>query len=131
MLLSGCASTHVALVGAARPPISPDQVQVYLEPPRGPYVEIANLSASSRGSFAITSPAKIDIVMQRLKNEAAKLGANGILMHGVGHEAAGKMGAQIDVDGDTGHSPYGVGFGTSAFLLRENGDGVAIYIEPR
>jgi hypothetical protein len=47
--LAGCVSSHV-LVGTPRPPISPEQVKVYLHPP-AKYEEIALLDTSSRASF--------------------------------------------------------------------------------
>jgi hypothetical protein len=128
--LIGCAATHSALVGQPRPPISPESVQIFLEPPKARYEQIANLSASSRGSFAVTTPGKIDKVIERLKKEAARLGANGVLLHGVDSRSAGSLGAGVSTESETGHSPYGLGFGTSVFLSRESGDGVAIYVEP-
>ncbi len=128
--LSGCASSQVAVVGRVRPPVSPEQVQIYLQPPASKYDEIANLSASSRGSFSMTMASKMDNVIERLKNEAAKLGANGILLHGVGDQAGGSVGAGISTETNSGHSPYGLGFGASAFFLQMSGDGVAIYVEP-
>jgi hypothetical protein len=126
--LAGCAASHVALVGRARVPTSPDQVRIYLQPPEAEYEQIANLSASSRGSFAITAAGKMDKVIERLKIEAAKVGANGILLHGVGDQAAGSVGAGISTEMDSGHSPYGLGFGVSAFFYGKSGDGVAIYV---
>jgi hypothetical protein len=75
--LTGCASSHV-IVGKVRPPISPDQVQIYLHPPAGKYEEIALLDSSSRNSFSFTAQGKTNAVIIRLKAEAAKLGANGI-----------------------------------------------------
>jgi hypothetical protein len=128
--LSGCASSQVAVVGQVRPAISPEQVQIYLEPPGSQYDEIANLSASSRGSFSITAEGKIDKVIERLKREAAKLGANGILLHGVGDQAGGSVGAGISTETNSPRSPYGIGFGASAFFFEKSGDGVAIYVQP-
>jgi hypothetical protein len=129
--LTGCVSSQVALVGQPRPAISPDQVRIYLQPPESEYREIANLSASSRGSFAITAPAKMDKVIERLKRAAAKVGANGILLHGVGDQFAGSVGAGIGTETNSPHSPYGLGFGASAFFFQKAGDGVAIYVEPK
>jgi hypothetical protein len=128
--LSGCASSQVAVVGHPRPAVTPDQVRIYLEPPESKYQEIANLSASSRGSFSLTAAAKIDKVIERLKDEAAKLGANGILLHGVGDQASGSVGAGISTETNSPHSPYGLGFGASAFFFQKSGDGIAIYVEP-
>jgi hypothetical protein len=128
--LSGCTATHSALVGQPRPPIPAESVQIFLEPPKARYEQIANLSASSRGSFAVTTPAKIDKVIERLKKAAARLGANGVLLHGVDSRSAGSLGAGVSTESETGHSPYGLGFGTSVFLSQESGNGVAIYVEP-
>jgi hypothetical protein len=126
----GCASSQVVLVGRARPPIAPDRVQIYLQPPASTYEQIANLSASSRGSLSLTSAAKIEKVVQRLKIEAAKLGANGVLLHGVGERSAGSVGAGINTEMNSDHSPYGLGFGASFFLTQKSGDGTAIYVVP-
>jgi hypothetical protein len=122
--LSGCATSYV-MVGQARPPISPDQVQIYLHPPANKYSEIALLDTSSRGSFAITAQGKTNVVMDRLKVEAAKLGANGILLEGVGDQAAGSVGTGYATA--SGHSAFG--FGSSATVFHQKGDGLAIYVE--
>jgi hypothetical protein len=129
--LAGCVSSQVAVVGHARPAISADQVQIFLQPPESPYEQIANLSASSGGSFTLTAAGKIDKVIERLKRQAAKLGANGILLHGVGDESAGSVGAGISTETNSPHSPYGLGFGASAFFFQKSGEGVAIYVEPK
>ena len=128
--LAGCIASRAALVGQARPAISPSEVQIYLQPPASQYIQIANLAASSGGSFAITPSGKIDKVIDRLKTEAAKLGANGILLYGVGGESAGSVGAGISTETNSPHSPYNLGFGASAFFSQEHGEGVAIYVEP-
>jgi hypothetical protein len=129
--LSGCATSQVAVVGRVRPAISAQQVQIYLQPPDSKYDEIANLSASSRWSYSMTAEGKIDKVIERLKKDAAKLGANGILLHGVGEQAGGSVGAGISTETNSPHSPYGLGFGASAFFFQKSGDGVAIYVEPK
>jgi hypothetical protein len=129
--LGACASRQVVLVGPPRAAISPAQVHIYLQPPENPYREIANVSASSRGSFAVTAAAKIDKVVERLKQAAASVGANGILLHGVADQSAAAVGAGISTETNSPHSPYGLGFGTSLFFYRMVGDGIAIYVEPR
>jgi hypothetical protein len=127
--LSGCATSHV-MVGQARPPISPDQVQIYLHPPANKYVEIALLDTSSRGAFAITAQGKTNVVIERLKAEAAKLGANGILLENVGDQAGGSVGTGFGSATASGHSAFGVGFGSSSTVYHKKGDGLAIYVEP-
>jgi hypothetical protein len=127
--IAGCATSHV-MVGRARPPISPDQVQIYLHPPGTKYEEIALLDTSSKGSFSITAQGKTNAVIDRLKAEAAKLGANGILLSGVGDQAAGSVGSGFGSATASGNSAFGVGFGSSATVFQKKGDGLAIYVEP-
>jgi hypothetical protein len=71
--LAACVSSHI-LIGKARAPISPDQVQLYLHPPMK-YEEIAILDTSSRSSLAVTAQGKTNKVIERLKNEPAKSSA--------------------------------------------------------
>jgi len=129
--LIGCVSSRAVLVGRARPAIPPDQVQIFLQPPESKYEEIASLTASSRGSLAMTTARKMDKVIERLKKRAASLGANGILLYGVTDAATGSFGAGISTETNSPHSPYGLGFGVSAFFYQESGEGVAIYVEPK
>jgi hypothetical protein len=129
--LNGCASSRVVLVGRPRPAISPDQVQLYLQPPESPYEQIASLTASSSRSLAFSAPDKIEKVVERLKKEAAKLGANGLLLHGVGDQAGASVGAGISTETNSGHSPYGIGFGAWAFFGQKSGEADAIYLEPK
>jgi len=131
LFLAGCASSQAVLVGRARAAISPDQVRIYLQPPEARYEQIANLAASSQGSFAITAGGKIDKVIERLKQQAAKLGANGILLHGVADQTGRSVGAAVDVENQSTHSPYGLGLSGWAFFYSKAGDGVAIYVEPK
>ena len=123
LLLAGCATSHVML-GKARPPISPDQVQIYDHPPPGPYQEIARLDTSSQGSFSFTAQGKTDAVINRLKTEAAKLGANGVLLQGIGDQASGSIGTAAGGGGYSG----GGGIGINAGLSRKIGGGLAIYV---
>ena len=117
MLALGCASSHV-LVGKARPPISVDQVKLYLHPP-AKYEEIAVLQASSERSFAITDQGKMNKVIDRLKEEAAKLGANGILLQGTGTENTSSV--LTPADGSTLVIPesYKTGSGIAILVIQE------------
>ncbi len=126
-LLAGCASSHVML-GKARPPISPDDVRIYQRPPDAPYEEIARVDASSTGSFAFTAQGKTDAVIKRLKEEAAKLGANGVLLEGIGDQESGSIGTSGGSTSYGGSSAVGGGIGINAGLTRKVGGGVAIYV---
>jgi hypothetical protein len=127
-LLAGCVSSHV-LIGTARPPISPDQVKIYIHPP-AKYEEIAILESSSKGSFAITAQGKTNKVMERVKEEAAKLGANGILLQGISDQQVGAVGTGFGSATASGNSAFGVGFGSSTAVYQKAGNGLAIYVQP-
>jgi hypothetical protein len=66
------------VTGIKRSPISVDEVRIYRVAPES-YEEIAIVSASAGHDFKSNS-ALIDSVIQRLKAEAAKVGANGVLL---------------------------------------------------
>jgi hypothetical protein len=129
VLLVGCAASSYVLVGTARPPISPDQVKIYLHPP-AKYDEIAIIDASSRGSAAFTDQQKMNKAIARLKDEAARLGANGILLEGAGEQQAGAVGTGVGTATATGHSAVGTGGGISAGIFIKAANGLAIYVPP-
>jgi len=125
--LSACApSTHV-LVGQARPPISPDLVKIYSHPPAN-YQEIAVLDASSKSAFGTGGQKSVDKVIERLKIEAAKLGANGVILEGFRDSETGSIGTGVGSDSYSSHSAVGVGVGGSLGIYKKTGHGDAIYV---
>lgn len=126
ILISACASSHV-LVGTARAPIAAEDVKIYLTPP-AKYEEVALLEASSEGSVAITSRGKVNKVVERLKAEAAALGANGIILQGTRSEYGGSVNTGTANATVSGNSVYGTGFGTSAAIVHKAGTAIAIYV---
>ena len=84
MFFIGCVPVSHIIVGDTREPIHPSNVEIYLDYPEQ-YEKIALIDAGS--NFAFKDPAilfdwqkKMDKAMERLKIEAAQLGANGILI---------------------------------------------------
>ena len=121
-LLAGCANSSHIITGKTRPAISPSQVQLYDRPP-AKYEEIAIIEASSKGAFAIGDQAKIDTVIARLKEQAAQLGANGVLLESTGNESSGG----VVVGSATGTNPsFGTGIYSAAF--HKTGRALAIYV---
>ncbi|MBW8824182.1 MAG: hypothetical protein JF567_08155 [Xanthomonadales bacterium] len=130
--LAGCATSSHVLTGTARPAISPDQVKLYSAPPGGRYEQIAVIDAISSQSLAVTSQQKSDKVVARLKEEAAKLGANGIILQGIANETSGG-GVSVGGYGGSyggGHVGIGTGIGVSIPTTRKNGNALAIYVYP-
>ena len=126
---SGCSTSSHVLVGTQRPPISPESVRVYLQPPPS-YEQIATLHASSQGSFAFTSQQNTDVAMHRLKEEAAKLGANGVLLEGMQDTQSGSFGLGAGSSSYGGNSATGVGAGGSFALTSKVAQALAIYVPP-
>lgn len=127
VLLSACASSHV-MIGKARPPITPDSVQIYMQPPAGKYEQIAILNTSSAGSFSFTAQSRTDSVIKRLKEQAARLGANGVILQGMGDVAGGSVGVGGGQDSYSRSSAVGVGLGGSFQMSHKAGSGLAIYV---
>jgi hypothetical protein len=127
--VAGCATSHV-MMGQPRPPISPDLVTVYFHPPQTKYDEIAMIDTSSKGGFGFTAQGKTDVVIRRLKEEAAKLGANGILLQGIGNESGGSVSSGFGQASVSGNHAYGSGVGFSGNVVHKAGSGIAIYVEP-
>jgi len=127
--LAGCSTSSHVLVGKPRPPIPPESVQVYLQlPPK--YEQIATIDATSQGSLALTSQQNMDKAISRLKAEAAKLGANGIVLRGVQDTQSGSIGAGGGGANYGGHSATGVGVGGAFALTSKVAQGLAIYVPP-
>jgi len=128
--LSACAAESHVLIGTARPPIPPEQVKVYLHPP-AKYEEIAVVEASSRGGApSFTEQQKMDRAIARLKEQAAELGANGILLEDVGDQAAGSVGTGFGTANSTGSHASATGLGISGNVFVKSGKGLAIYVPP-
>lgn len=125
--IGGCASSHVML-GQPRPAISPDQVKLYVRPP-AKYQEIAILESSSKNSFAITQQGKTNKAIERLKEEAAKLGANGVLLQGTGDQYGGTVNTGSATATTAGNSAYVTGSGVGIPVMHKAASGVAIYVE--
>jgi hypothetical protein len=125
--LSACAPSSHVLVGQARPPIAPDRVKIYSHPPPN-YQEIAVLDASSKSAFGTGGQKSVDKVIERLKIEAAKLGANGVILEGFQDSETGSIGTGVGSDSYSGHSAVGVGVGGSLGIYKKTGHGDAIYV---
>lgn len=91
LALTGCASGSSILVGEAREPIASEKVRLYIEPPEL-YDPIALVNASS--DAGLTKQGSIDYAIDELKKQAAKLGANGVLLETTGSNNSVMLGGQ-------------------------------------
>ena len=79
-------------------------------------------------SLAVTDQGRMNKAIARLKQEAAGLGANGILLQQAGDESAGSVGTGFGSATANGHTAFGTGFGVSGNLLMKAAKGLAIYV---
>ena len=124
LALSACAGTSKVMLGQARPPVDPAQVQIYTTPPPGS-IEIAQLESSSAVGFG--TQGQTDAAVARLKREAASLGANGVILMGVGSSGS-PVGMSVGAGSYGRHSGGGVGIGIPT--TQKKAAGVAIYVPP-
>jgi hypothetical protein len=129
VMLAACAPSSHILVGTVRPAISPDQVRIYSYPPPA-FEEVAILSASSKSVFNPGGQRAMDKVIERLKEQAAQLGANGIILEGLTDSQSGSIGTGVGSESYSRSSSVGVGVGGSLGIFKKTGKGRAIYVAP-
>ncbi|MET0581774.1 MAG: hypothetical protein ABWY48_12215 [Pseudoxanthomonas sp.] len=124
LALGACASTSKVMLGQARAPVDPASVQIYTTPPPGS-IEIAQLESSSAVGFG--TQGQTDAAVARLKREAAALGANGVILMGVGSSGS-PVGMSVGAGSYGSHSAGGIGIGIPT--TQKKAAGVAIYVPP-
>ena len=125
LALAGCAGSSTIMVGPARPPIDPAPVQVYASVPPGSQ-EIAQLESSSAIGFG--TQGQTDAAVERLKREAAALGANGVVLIGVGSSTGP---ASMSVGAGSWGGNVGGGIGIGIPTQQKKAAGVAIWVPPQ
>lgn len=113
LMLISCASGTAIVTGATRTAITPDKVKLYVQPPEE-YEVIAIVKASSDAGW--TAQGSQDYAVQELKNQAAQLGANGVLLGSTGTKTSAAIGG------------YGAGATYAIPVEAEVVSGQAIYV---
>jgi hypothetical protein len=113
LLLAGCASGSSIVVGEVREAIDPNQVKLYLEIPET-YEVIGIVTASSDAGW--TEQGSVDYAVEELKNQAARLGANGVLIESTGSQNSTVVGG------------YGTGYIYAVPVTAKSVTGKAIYV---
>jgi hypothetical protein len=134
-LLTSCNTTTHVLVGQKRPAILPEQVKLYLQPPKR-FEQVAIVDANSVNTFRLTQQGAMDATIARLKHAAAALGANGILLNQVGNapfatvtQGSAYGTANAAVYGNTAYANmYGSSSAMTSTLMMKTAGGMAIYV---
>jgi hypothetical protein len=72
----------------------------------------------------------MDKVIERLKAQAAQLGANGIILEGLTDRETGAIGTGVGSESYSRDSSVGVGVAGSLGIFKKTGKGRAIYVPP-
>lgn len=128
-LLAGCATTSRVMISPARPALAPEQVRIYFEPPPGRYIEIALLETAS-GPLTYGEQNKMDSVIAKLRAEAGRLGANGVLLQGMasGHRD-GRVNIGVGGARYGGRTRIGGGVGVDISPTQKHAQALAIFVE--
>lgn len=122
LALAGCASASKVMLGQPRAPIDPARVEIYATAPAGS-IEIARIQATSAAGFGTQGQA--DAAVARLKREAAALGANGVVLMGIGSQRAP---VSVGLAGGNYGRHGGVGVGMGVPATQKNAAGLAIWV---
>jgi hypothetical protein len=127
MLLSAACAPIQVLTGTARPPIPASDVMVYsTAPPR--FEQIALLSATTRTVFRPGGQKTVDKLVLRLAAQAAKLGANGIILDDVSDEQSMSLGTGVGSESYTHNADISLGVGGFFGVYKKIGNARAIYV---
>jgi len=125
-LICGCA-TRPIIVGEVRSPISPEAVRVYRVPPQH-FERIAIIDSPAGTSWIFPDRPSMELGISRLREQAAALGANGILLQRVYDVSAGGLAIGVGGFGSSGHSFYGGGGDVGGPLVNHRVQAAAIYV---
>jgi hypothetical protein len=128
-LLCGCAPSWHVLTGTPRAPIAPQEVKVYSDAPPA-FEEIAVLGAARHSLVGTSEERSTGKIVERLKAEAAKVGANGLLIEGFDQRPSFSVGSGAGSDSYSPHGSISVGVGASLGILKTTAKGRAIYVPP-
>ena len=116
--LSGCATGTTLVTGVKRDATNFEQVKIYHTPPAN-YEVIAIVKASSEMGW--TDQESLDMAVEEIKKQAAKVGANGIILEKTGKESSGSYGNFFS-------NGYGGGFFVGGEDYSQVVSGTAIYV---
>ncbi len=115
--ICGCAS-HATVTGQKRDPINPDTVKFYDEPPAN--YEVVGIVEAMKFEFISDDDADAQFVLGKLKKEAAKIGANGVIDWEVWDVTTGGWTPSTSDPFDTTHYTRKVAKGTAIHVPSKN-----------
>jgi len=90
--------------------------------------DVAILHASSHSVFSPGGPSATDKVVQRLKVQAAQLGANGVVLQGFSDRQTASLGTGVGSESYGRSTAVGVGASGSLGVFKKTGEALAIFV---
>ncbi|WP_067218574.1 hypothetical protein ACPUEK_11385 [Marinomonas gallaica] len=125
ILLTACASGSHVVTGTQRAAIDVEVVKVYSEAPKTEYEVVGSIEASS--SRGMTQQGRMDSAIEALKEEAAEIGANGIIVSNFPNHSGG-ISTQVSTGISGGSRGFSSGLGTGITIHPAAVKGTAVYV---
>src|SRR5271169_6265005 len=129
-VLAGCATSSQIITGTPRAPIAANDVRVYTHAPPS-FEEIASLNASRRSVSSAGGERAIQRMIESMKNQAALLGANGLLLEEFSDAQDLSLGTGLGSDTYTHNGSISLGVGGSIGIIKKKAKGRAIFVPPQ
>jgi hypothetical protein len=125
--LVACATSSQVLTGAPRSPLSPSAVRVYTQAPQS-FEEIAVLRASRKSVTSAGGERAIARMIEEMRAQSAKLGANGLLLENFSDSDPFAIGTGVGSQTYTHNASINVGVGGSLGVVRKMAEARAIFV---
>jgi hypothetical protein len=125
--LVACATSSQVLTGAPRSPVSPSAVRVYTQAPQS-FEEIAVLNASRKSVTSAGGERAIARMIEEMRTQAAKLGANGLLLENFSDSDPFAIGTGVSSQTYTHNASINAGVGGSLGVVRKMAEARAIFV---
>ena len=126
VVLFGCSTGSHVVTGQQLPEIEVDQVTVFEEAPAFDYEVIGTVRASSDGGFSEDS--RKEKAVEELKEQAAKIGANGVILEDVSQLSFRRLGTGVGISANSSGG-FGTSIGSSFSFPTAEVKGTAIHFE--
>jgi hypothetical protein len=128
-VLLGACTPATKMMAPARPPIAVADVKILDVPPPGAQA-LAELTASAKSAFTPGGPKAEDKVIERLKEMAAHIGANAIILEAFDDHQSGSIGTGVGSTSYGRSSAVGVGVSGGFGIYKKTGHARALYVPP-
>jgi len=127
--LVACASSAQVLTGTPRSAIPAAQVRVYTQAPQH-FEEIAVFAASRKSVSTAGGERAIARMIESMRNQAAQLGANGLLLENISDSNSFGIGTGVGSQTYTHNGSISLGVGASLGLVNKAARARAIFVGP-